>query len=162
MVDFERKDPLADNRRESTVHRDAYFLDFVPKLRKHVTIPIMVTGGFRSAAAMADAVANDGVDVIGLGRPFVLDPDVAHKILKRQIDILQTPDAGLVVGNGLFGPRSPISFLRDLSAWGALGWYYEQIYKLADNRDVDRSLTAFQALLAFDRTERKTARALVR
>ncbi len=162
MIDFERKDPLAANKRESTIKREAYFLDFVPKLRKHVSIPVMVTGGFRSVAAMSQALEKDGVDVIGLGRPLVIDPDGANKILSGEVTRLFSRDNDLVIGNGLLGPRSPISFLRDLNAWGSLGWYYEHIYNLADGKTPDLSLSAFRALLAYDRQEGRTAKALVR
>jgi 2,4-dienoyl-CoA reductase-like NADH-dependent reductase (Old Yellow Enzyme family) len=162
MIGFERKDPLADQRRESTVKREAYFLDFVPKLREQVSIPVMVTGGFRTVAAMTQALEKDGVDVIGLGRPLVIDPDGANKILTGEVSRLSSRDNDLVIGNGLLGPRSPISFLRDLNAWGSLGWYYEHIYSLADGKNPDLSLSAFRALLAYDRTEGRTAKALVR
>ncbi len=161
MINFDRKDPLA-NKRESTRKREAYFLDFVPMLRKGVKIPVMVTGGFRSVEAMTDAVLKDGVDVIGLGRPLVIDPDAAHKILSGQISTLFSRDEDLVIGTGLMGPRSPIGFLRDLNAWGALGWYYEHIYSLADGKNPDLKLSGFRALLAYDRTEGRTAKALVR
>ncbi len=162
MIDFNRKDPLGANKRESTKKREAYFLDFVPKLRAAVDLPIMVTGGFRSVAAMERAIEEDGVSMIGLGRPLVLNPDGAKQILAGEIDVLESRDEDLVIGNGLLGPRSPISFLRDLNAWGALGWYYEHIYSLADGKKPDKSLSAFRALLAYDRTEGKTAKALIR
>jgi 2,4-dienoyl-CoA reductase-like NADH-dependent reductase (Old Yellow Enzyme family) len=162
MIDFTRKDPLGAGKRESTKLREAYFLDFVPKLRAKVSIPVMVTGGFRSVAAMEQAVSNDGVDMVGLGRPMVIDPDCAAKILAGKVTRLESRDDDLVIGNGLLGPRSPISFLRDLNAWGALGWYYEHMYSLADGRDPNLSLSAFRALLSYDRTEGKTAKALVR
>lgn len=162
MIDFNRKDPLAAGKRESTIRREAYFLDFVPKLRAKVTIPVMVTGGFRTVSAMENAIANDGVDMIGLGRPLVIDPDGARKILSGEVSNLFSRDENLVIGNGLLGPRSPISFLRDLNAWGALGWYYEHIYSLADGKKPDLSLSAFKALLLYDKTEGKTAKALIR
>ena len=161
MIDFDRKDPLA-NKRESTKRREAYFLDFVPKLRAKVSIPVMVTGGFRSAAAMESALEHDGVDMIGLGRPLVIDPDGAKKLLSGAVSKLFSRDDDLVIGGGLLSPRSPISFLRDLNAWGSLGWYYEHIYSLADGKKPDLSLSAFRALLAYDRTEGKTAKALIR
>jgi 2,4-dienoyl-CoA reductase-like NADH-dependent reductase (Old Yellow Enzyme family) len=161
MIGFERKDPLA-NKRESTLKREAYFLDFVPKLRAKVSIPVMVTGGFRTVAAMVSAIANDNVDMIGLGRPLVIDPDGANKILSGQSTSLFSRDDDLVIGSGLLSPRSPISFLRDLNAWGSLGWYYEHIYSLADGKNPDLSLSAFKALLAYDKTEGKAAKALIR
>ena len=162
MIGFERKDPLAAQKRESTVKREAYFLDFVPKLRAKISIPVMVTGGFRSVAAMQSALSNDGVDMIGLGRPMVIDPDAAKKILTGETTKLFSRDDDLVIGGGLLSPRSPISFLRDLNAWGSLGWYYEHIYSLADGKKPDLSLSAFKALLAYDKTEGKAAKALIR
>lgn len=162
MIDFNRKDPLAANKRESTKKREAYFLEFVPKLRAAVSIPVMVTGGFRSKAAMEAAIEDDGVDMIGLGRPLVLDPDGARHLLGGSKDRLESRDDDLVIGTGLLGPRSPVSFLRDLNAWAALGWYYEHIYALADGKKPDTSLSAFRALLAYDRTEGAAAKRLVR
>lgn len=160
MIDFDRKDPLAANKRESTRRREAYFLDFVPTLRARTRIPVMVTGGFRTIEAMEQAVAEDGVDVIGLGRPMVLNPDVASDLLTGKIRRVESRDDDLVIGRGLVGPNSPISFLRDLNAWGSLGWYYEHIYSLADGKEPDRSLTPFTALLRYDRTEGRTAKAV--
>ena len=165
MINFDRKDPLArnkDGRRQSTKDREAYFLDFVPKLKAAVTIPIMVTGGFRTVENMAVAVRAEDADVIGIGRPMVLDPDAPKKILNGELERVESRDDDLVIGSGLIGPKSPISFLRDLNAWGALGWYYEHIYSLADGSIPDRKLSPFKALLAFDRTESKAAKQVIR
>ena len=162
MIDFERKDPLAASKRESTLRREAYFLNFVPKLRARTKLPVMVTGGFRSVEAMRLAVEKDGVDVIGLGRPMVIDPEAPRKVLSGSVTRLFSRDDDLVIGPGLFGPRSPISFLRDLNAWGSLGWYYEHMYSLADGKEPDLKLSPFKALLSYDRNEGKTAKALVR
>ncbi len=161
MIGFERKDPLA-NKRTSTIKREAYFLDFVPKLRAKLKIPVMVTGGFRTVAAMVSAITNDNVNMIGLGRPLVIDPEGANKILSGEVTSLFSRDDDLVIGSGLLSPRSPISFLRDLNAWGSLGWYYEHIYSLADGKNPDLSLSAFKALLSYDKTEGKAAKALIR
>ncbi|MEO1746599.1 MAG: NADH:flavin oxidoreductase/NADH oxidase family protein [Pseudomonadota bacterium] len=164
MIDFNRKDPLATDaeKRESTKKREAYFLQFVPKLRAAVDLPVMVTGGFRNVYAMVDAITEDGVDMIGIGRPFCLNTAVGHDILNGALTTLESRDDDLVIGSGLLGPRSPISFLRDLNAWGSLGWYYEHIYTLADGKEPDRKLSPFRALLAYDKTEAKTAKALIR
>ncbi len=162
MIDFNRKDPLAANKRQSTLKREAYFLDFVPLMRRSTKLPVMVTGGFRTVSAMKTALEEDGVDMIGLGRPMVLDPMVAGKILAGKIEKLISRDDDLIIGTGLMGPKSPISFLRDLNAWGALGWYYEHIYSLADGKKPDTNLSPFKALLAYDKTEGKAAKALIR
>ncbi len=161
MIDFDRKDPKADTqKRESTRRREAYFLDFVPKMRESVTIPIMVTGGFRTTSSMARAVEEDGVDMIGLGRPFCVDPEIASKLLSGEINTIDDRAETTRIGRGLLSPTSPIGFLRDLNAWGELGWYYEQIYRIADGKDPDFLLSGFKALLAYDKTESATAKAL--
>lgn len=167
MIDFDRKDPKKDDRsiekkRESTIRREAYFLEFVPKLRESVSIPVMVTGGFRSASAMGRAVDEDGVDMIGLGRPFCTNPDIAGELLSGETKVIKDWGDHIRIGKGLLSPRSPIGFLRDLNAWGELGWYYEQIYRLADGQEPDFDISGFKALMAYDSTEGKTAKALIR
>ena len=42
--------------KQSTLQREAYFLDYMEKVRKLVSTPLVVTGGFRSAPAMAEAL----------------------------------------------------------------------------------------------------------
>ncbi|HEY8208082.1 MAG TPA: NADH:flavin oxidoreductase/NADH oxidase family protein, partial [Myxococcaceae bacterium] len=61
---------------ESTRHREAYFVDFAERARTRTPLPLMVTGGFRTAAGMADAVSSRAVDVVGLARPMALEPDL--------------------------------------------------------------------------------------
>jgi len=68
--------------RESTRQREAYFLDYALRVRAaHPTLPLMLTGGFRTAEAMNDAVASGGIDIVGLGRPLTLEPDVPGALL---------------------------------------------------------------------------------
>lgn len=167
MLDFDRKDPKVDQKsverkRQSTIEREAYFLEFVPKLRKNVTIPVMVTGGFRTTSAMGRAIEEDQIDMIGLARPFCTDIDIAERLLSGEVSEIKDWQEKIRIGRGLLSPTSPISFLRDLNAWGELGWYYEQIYRIADGHEPDFDLSGFKALMAFDRTEGKAAKALVR
>ncbi|MDO7636609.1 MAG: NADH:flavin oxidoreductase/NADH oxidase family protein, partial [Porticoccaceae bacterium] len=55
---------------QSTQLREAYFVDFALAMQAKVTIPLMVTGGFRQRAAMEQALASGSADLIGLGRPM--------------------------------------------------------------------------------------------
>jgi hypothetical protein len=60
---------------ERTQARESFFLEFAEKIRRDFPdLPLMVTGGFRSRAAMEAALAENGCDLIGLGRPAVMDP----------------------------------------------------------------------------------------
>ncbi|NRA68002.1 MAG: hypothetical protein HRU19_26200 [Pseudobacteriovorax sp.] len=66
----------------STRSREAYFLDFAEKLRKNFKRPLLVTGGFRSAAGMASAINDGHTDLIGLARPFLVEANVVKTILQ--------------------------------------------------------------------------------
>lgn len=65
----------------STVAREAYFLEFAERIRAGVTTPLMLTGGFRSANGMADAIASGAIDIVGLARPLALEPDLPQRLL---------------------------------------------------------------------------------
>jgi 2,4-dienoyl-CoA reductase-like NADH-dependent reductase (Old Yellow Enzyme family) len=68
--------------RESTRKREAYFLDYALKVRAaHPQLPLMLTGGFRTAEAMNEAIAGGAIDIVGLGRPLTLEPDVPGALL---------------------------------------------------------------------------------
>jgi hypothetical protein len=67
----------------------------------------MVTGGFRTAQGMADAIANDGVDLIGLGRPLCLYPDAPASLLNGTLARFLPWEHHLRIGPGLLGPHSP-------------------------------------------------------
>ncbi|MFF0149107.1 oxidoreductase [Amycolatopsis sulphurea] len=67
--------------RESTARREAYFLDYAAKARQISDVALMVTGGFTTAAGMAEALDSGAVDVIGLGRPYTVDPRLPARLL---------------------------------------------------------------------------------
>ena len=71
---------MMGKRQESTQKREAYFMEYVEKARKITATPLMLTGGFRTAAVMQEAVASKQVDVIGMARPFVLFPNIANDL----------------------------------------------------------------------------------
>ncbi len=65
----------------STVQREAYFLDYAVKLREAVSVPLVVTGGFRSAPAMNEALQSGATDFIGLARSLALEPDFPERVI---------------------------------------------------------------------------------
>ncbi|TXH87777.1 MAG: NADH:flavin oxidoreductase/NADH oxidase family protein [Rhodoferax sp.] len=67
--------------KESTQAREAYFLEFAEKARAAVNTPLVVTGGFRSAKGMAQAIASGAVDMVGLARILAVEPDVPNRLL---------------------------------------------------------------------------------
>lgn len=73
---------LQEQKKASSVAREAYFLAFAEKVRATVQVPLMLTGGFRSAAGMNAALASGAVDVIGLARLLAIDPDAPAALLQ--------------------------------------------------------------------------------
>ena len=67
--------------KDSTRQREAYFLEFAEKARQAVATPLVVTGGFRSAEGMAEAIESGAVDMVGLARMLAIEPDVPSKLL---------------------------------------------------------------------------------
>ena len=53
-----------------------YFLDFAHRAKQLTQIPLMATGGFKRKAQAQEAVANGGIDVVGLARVMILDPEL--------------------------------------------------------------------------------------
>src|SRR5690606_11317738 len=70
-------------RSASTAAREAYFLDYAQSVRTLAgSVPLAVTGGFRTRSAMDAAVDSHECDVVGLGRPSTLTPDAADDLLR--------------------------------------------------------------------------------
>lgn len=73
---------MEEQKKASTVAREAYFLEFAEKVRSSVKVPLMVTGGFRSAAGMNAALRSGALDVVGLARLLAIDPDAPAALLQ--------------------------------------------------------------------------------
>ncbi len=76
---------ILEEQRASTVAREAYFLAYARRVRSRTRMPLMLTGGFRTAAGMAAAVEGGAVDVVGLARPMALQPELPRGILDGSI-----------------------------------------------------------------------------
>ncbi len=72
-------------RSGSTEIREAYFLEYAAAIKDALNIPLMVTGGFRSARVMNEAIENSKTDLIGIGRPFITEPGFAARLLSGEI-----------------------------------------------------------------------------
>lgn len=74
----------AEQRKSSTIAREAYFLDFAEKIRKEVKCKLMVTGGFRTVKGMNDALASGACDFIGIARPLAVETDLTDRLIAGQ------------------------------------------------------------------------------
>jgi 2,4-dienoyl-CoA reductase-like NADH-dependent reductase (Old Yellow Enzyme family) len=121
----------AAKQSESTRAREAYFLEFAERAKQVTKMPLMVTGGLRSATAMTEAL-EDGVDVIGLARPVCLEPDLP----KRLIDDPTT-----------ISKLKPINTrVRQLNAPADLWWSNIQLRRLGAGKQPRKTLTGWEAI----------------
>lgn len=150
-------DPEPDALADTAPAREAYFLAYAAALLKAVRCPVMVTGGFRTAAAMRDAITGDGVALIGLARPLVLAPDAPNRLLAGA-ERLPRDEGRLRIGPGFLGPRSPLRMIRAINGFGALHWQYQQLRRLSDGRGPDPELGLLAALVEEHRDQHRWLR----
>jgi 2,4-dienoyl-CoA reductase-like NADH-dependent reductase (Old Yellow Enzyme family) len=72
---------VVESRRASTASREAYFLEFAEQLSRTLTVPLMLSGGFRTRSGMTAALESGAVDIVGLARPIAHEPDFPRRIL---------------------------------------------------------------------------------
>jgi 2,4-dienoyl-CoA reductase-like NADH-dependent reductase (Old Yellow Enzyme family) len=72
------------HKRESTKKREAFFIEFAEKITPSLSkTRTYVTGGFKTAAAMVDAL--NTVDGVGLARPVCLEPELPRQIISGEV-----------------------------------------------------------------------------
>ena len=128
------KDEGEDARPQSTIQREAYFVDFAGAARATAKMPVMVTGGFRSADGMTAALAAGELDVVGIGRPMIADPETPKRLLSGEIERAVTPEDHV----GLFH---------------LLGWNNTQLERLGDGLAPDLGLGGEEAAAMFRQRE---------
>ena len=148
MMDIDGMEaPDLGELRPSTIAREAYFADFAAELREVVTVPLMVTGGFRSAAAMERAIADDGISMVGIGRPLCVDQHCIAEMLAGSRPVLGQYEKILNLGPGIFGPHSRFAIFKMLNGFGATYWFYQQFRRIGEGLPVDIKLGVFTALI---------------
>lgn len=111
----------------SSEAREAYFLDYARDIKSALDIPVMVTGGFRTRSGMDTALVEGATDLIGMGRPFIIDPAFPHKLLAGEIACAPAFERELPPAETL--PRSAV-----------LNWFCHQLRLQGIAGDADLSL----------------------
>ena len=126
--------PAMTGVRQSTA-REAYFLDFAAEARKRTSVPLAVTGGFRSVAGMEAALASGATDFIGIARALTLDPELPKH---AAADPAYSCDVGR--------PSTGIKSL-DKMFMIAISYYEMQIRRLGHGQDPDPKMSAWRTVL---------------
>ena len=137
-----------EKKAESTRRREAYFLDYARDMRAALdATPLMVTGGFRTPELMREVVASGEVDVVGIGRPFCVAPELSRAILDGSTVPLPTPEKHLRLGPGVMGRASSVRSIRTLNGQAEVAFFYRQIFELSAGRVPKLVLGAWSAML---------------
>ncbi len=126
---------MMGKRKASTVKREAYFMDYIEKARKITKTPLMLTGGFRTPSVMNNAIASGKVDVVGLGRPFAIYPNVANEIFEGTRDNFDTD----IKKTGV----------RAIDGMMNIIWYEFQIKKIGQGKAPNPNLSAWTVLAKY-------------
>ncbi|MGU3432513.1 nitroreductase family deazaflavin-dependent oxidoreductase [Actinomycetes bacterium M1A6_2h] len=120
------------NVRGSTRAREAYFLDYARTVRDAAgSVPIAVTGGFRTRSVMAAALSSGDCDVIGIGRPATVNTSAAESLLNGTADRLDVPT--ISVGAAV----SRLPKMKSIDGALDLQWHTDQIHRLGAGEEPD-------------------------
>lgn len=131
----------------STAAREAYFVDFAKAMKASLTrMPLMVTGGFRSRAAMQHALETGAADLIGIGRPLCGAPDACRDLLADRADLPRFEGTLRMLPPALRWLER-FDAVRTIAGFGVQMWYYAQIDALGRTGRPDRNKSVFASLL---------------
>ncbi|NBV92384.1 MAG: NADH:flavin oxidoreductase/NADH oxidase family protein [Flavobacteriia bacterium] len=121
--------------KESTKAREAYFLDYCEEVRKTVTSPLMLTGGFRSSKGMNDALAAGVCDMVGIARSLALNPDFSNELLSgKNVKSLVKP---LTTGFPFLDRTFPLEIV----------WYTDQIHLMGKGKSPNIHRSVLRSVL---------------
>jgi 2,4-dienoyl-CoA reductase-like NADH-dependent reductase (Old Yellow Enzyme family) len=62
-----------------TASDEAYFLPIARKIKKHVSVPVILVGGIRSLNRINDILESGKADLISMSRPFIREPHLIKR-----------------------------------------------------------------------------------
>ncbi|MDC0494434.1 NADH:flavin oxidoreductase/NADH oxidase family protein [bacterium] len=132
------------NVAQSTLMREAYFVDFAVAMGDKVKVPLMVTGGFRRRAVMQQAIETGSADVIGIGRPMCVMTDAPKQLLSG-LQELPRYEQMLSLFPRWLAWLGNIKLFKTLGSFAVQYWYYAQIDAIGRTGNPDDNLTVFEA-----------------
>jgi len=120
---------------DRSAQRDAYFIDYATALRKQSKLPLMLTGGLRDVDFMNRIVADGVVDLVGMARPFAIQPDLAKQLL---------------AGKSVLKPaKIPAIGYKPVDAYLQLGWHAAQFRRISSGQKPKAIKGLIRTLIAF-------------
>lgn len=95
-----------------------YFFAFAKRARAATTKPLMLTGGFKTHAQAEEAIASGTIDIVGLARAIVLEPNLPNLWKKKQL------------------PSPVFPRFANAPEGGVTAWYTMRITEIAAHKDL--------------------------
>ena len=129
---------------QSTMMREAYFVDFAIAMREKVSVPLMVTGGFRLRAAMEQALESGAADLIGLGRPMCVMTDAPNQLMAG-LEELPRYENYLSLFPAWLAWMGNVKILKAVAGFAVQYWFYAQIDSIGRTGSADPKITVLEA-----------------
>lgn len=111
--------------RELVTEHESPFWNSAAAVSAATTLPIMLTGGFRTRAEVDLALDSGVCAMVGVGRPLAVRPDLAGRFVRGETDVLDRPAPRLGGPDGL---------RKLMGAASGTGWHRIQLARTADGR----------------------------
>jgi len=138
---------------QSTMRREAYFMEYAKRVKPITKIPLMMTGGFRTLDVMEEAVSSGDTDIIGLARPFCVDTDFCGRLLKGEISEVPMAEEKLLLDRAKFGAGLDDREFNLVESYYQLSWLYLQLVRLGKGLDADWNMPLEAAAQMFEESE---------
>lgn len=110
-------------------------MEFAEKVRAAVRVPLMVTGGFRTAEGMNAALRSGALDIVGVARLLAIDPDAPAALLQGR----DSPHSVRPIKTGI-KPVDRMGLMEVL-------WYTLQLGRIADGGNPKPNESGLMAFL---------------
>ncbi|POR37589.1 NADH oxidase [Tolypocladium paradoxum] len=119
----------APTKAASTLAREAFFLDFAKAIREKFThVPLVVTGGFRTRQGMEAAVREGACDMVGIGRPAVLNASLPkNTVFNAAVD---DGDAKVYARSVAVPWIAKKLGMRAIAGGAETTWYQKQMHRM--------------------------------
>jgi 2,4-dienoyl-CoA reductase-like NADH-dependent reductase (Old Yellow Enzyme family) len=138
----------------STLMREAYFVDFALAMQDAVSIPLMVTGGFRTRSAMEQALESGAADLVGIGRPLCVDTDAPARLLAGANELERYEDRLSLLPDYLSFLQG-LPLVRSLAGFAVIYWFYAQLDELGRKGAPQPDMSVLAAALRVTRLQRR-------
>jgi len=120
--------------------RGPYFLDFAKRARAITAVPLMLTGGFKRREQAIEAIGSGVVDMVGLARAMILNPQLAATWLSEK------------------GGDPEFPKFQSAPPGGITAWYTMRLTALGEDRENDFEMDLLAAICEYEERDAQRGR----